>query len=196
MTLYVAAGPPSTEVETGAGPYTYTYDDTYQLSVTAGSTYVRIVKVERIFFSLGNTLPLNTPYAITQYIGTTVSGGNGSVTPSPLRSFGPAASATSRYARAHGVYSTNSNGYVFTSTPLSLSGGTNKVVRSENPIGTLPVQADYQFPADYIMGPGSTFVVSGLAVNGTSSASVYGIGYYAFRQISIFFEELHLARST
>lgn len=200
MASYECPGPPPTAALAGS---VVNLSETFQVAVTAVAYPVQILKIERACvarYTASTQKPLPIPYTLTQYIGTTVSGGGGSITPRPFQGNASPASATCRYGTAASAYTTSSGAQTFTSTPLTFTGGTSSVLRSEDINSTpavpfiplAPVELDYQFPNDYIMQPGSTFFVAGIALNGSTPSTV---GYFAFSTVNIYFQELHLARS-
>jgi len=196
VTVYTASAPAGTSERGTGGSSQIGSLNPYQLALTAGSLYVRIVKIERTQGSLGlngSTGFSPYPYALTRYTGLSVSGGAGAVTPIALREGGPPASSTARYGTAGYTATYNSGGSYYsgtvTSTPLTLTGGTASILRNE------PSVADYAFPNQVIMAPGSTFLVSGIALPGSWSdqSPNYSLtGYYGFTTLAIFFEELRL----
>lgn len=198
MTKYIVPVPVPT---TGLSGSTYTYTNVYQLAITAGASYVQILKIERNCYGRfgTNAKPLGLPYSLTQLIGATISGGSGTIIPRPLRSWASLALSVCRYAKATDTYNSGTGAQVFTSTPIVISGGTSNVLRSEDvdpPTSAGPQQLDYQFPNAYIVPPGSTFLISGVANNGTAPGSppAYS-GYMGFNVLNVYLDEQNLARS-
>lgn len=171
MTAYLVSGLPQS---TSAGVTT----STYQLAVRAGTLPVRIIKIEpqtgAIFSPTGAML-----FQLTRRSGVSMSGGAGAITPIPLREGAQAASATCRYGTVD-VDGTPP----YPTTPITFTAGTAVSLREQSGGG-----ADYQFPVDYIMSPGSAFVVQSAAFTAPATASA------CFLSIVIYFEEIPLSRS-
>lgn len=176
-----------------SGASTITKTSPFQIAITAVSYQIQIIKIERVAFSnwgtaTANLIPLD-PYSVALYTGTTVSAGVGTLTPAPARP-NSAAAATCRYGTGTTVF--NGTTFTATSSPLTFTGGTNVVLRSEA-IAT-NTEADYQFPFDRLIDVGSTLVVQGTSVNGSGAAGAFGT--FGFTTLVVHYDQLHLARSS
>ncbi len=142
------------------------------LGVLAGTYPVRISKIE--FWGsrvVGGTTGTQIVYAsVTHCAGASFSGGT-SITPLPMRGGAPPSTATVKYG-----YSSVSGTKSFLTI---ISTG------SPGPSGS-PSTANYTFPFDYILAPGSAIDVNG----GGTLDNTYNWA------INIFYEELRLAWST
>lgn len=170
MTAYVSIGPPQ------AAGFTFTY----QLSVSAATLPMRIIKAEVAMVISGGTAT-SAACQFSSYIGGTITGGAGAITPSPLRQAAPASFASSRYGTVSDPVST------VTASSLSFSGGTS--VSYGTSLRAIGSESEFQFPADYVINPGTAFVAQGSVTTGSSGV------YVAFSVCRIYFEELRLSRS-